>query len=151
MFALGSIIVKLCRLINKRCWSRVISRLFYRRQKWDCSNTCHFKSRVEGAVLNVAWPYLSPTQKSSFKKQTRKRIHKFSTVKFPTTALEPIYIVPDPNPIADGDISSSDLWESLRQRSETVKLYAQQFTILEYHCSEWSNCGHCLLGACWLV
>ncbi|KAL6907183.1 kinase-like domain-containing protein [Trichoderma evansii] len=66
------------------------------------------QQRIPGVGLNVVCPYLSPRQKSSFKKQTRKILHQLSTVKPPSTVLEPTYIVSDPNPISNRGISSSE-------------------------------------------
>ncbi|PON23448.1 hypothetical protein TGAM01_v207682 [Trichoderma gamsii] len=76
------------------------------------------QERIPGVALNVAWPYLSPTQKASFKTQTRKMILELSTVKPPSTVLEPTYLVSDSNPMVNRDISSVEGATLFSDRSE---------------------------------
>ncbi|KAM0519560.1 hypothetical protein ACHAPE_003737 [Trichoderma viride] len=76
------------------------------------------QERIPGVALNVAWPYLSSTQKASFRSQTRKMIRELSTVKPPSTVLEPTFIVSDPSPLVNRDISSSESAILFGDRSE---------------------------------
>lgn len=66
------------------------------------------QQRIPSVGLNGAWPYLSPTQKSSFKEQTLKIIDERSTVQPLSTEVEPTYLVSDPNPRTNRNISSSE-------------------------------------------
>ncbi|KAL7923757.1 kinase-like domain-containing protein [Trichoderma austrokoningii] len=127
VFALGSIIIKSCHLGDARSET---SRDYSIADKNEVAaiqlvpntvpvprilfsgkikgNDVIIQERIPGVGLNVAWPYLSPTQKASFKKQTREIIHELSTVKPPPTVQEPTYIVSDPNPVTNRDIQPSE-------------------------------------------
>ena len=48
------------------------------------------QERIEGVGLNVAWPYLTQDQKSSFKQQARQIVHALFTLTGP-----PGYLFPD--------------------------------------------------------
>jgi Ser/Thr protein kinase RdoA (MazF antagonist) len=60
--------------------------------------------RIKGVALNVAWPYLTPTQKSSFKKEAREIVHKLRTLKGPHQ-----YVVPDPNPQVNKGLTADEV------------------------------------------
>ena len=51
----------------------------------------------------VAWPYLSPVQKSSFKEQARKIVSALLTIK-----KAPQYVIPDPDPVTNKAISREE-------------------------------------------
>ncbi|EHK44915.1 hypothetical protein TRIATDRAFT_318483 [Trichoderma atroviride IMI 206040] len=139
VFALGSIIIKSCHLGTRDAGSES-SRDYSTADKNEVAaiqlvpNTVPVpriffsgklkgkdaivQERIPGVALNVAWPYLSPAQKDSFKEQTQKMMAELSTVQPPSTVLEPTYIMPDPNPIVNRDISSSESAILFSDRSE---------------------------------
>ncbi|PNP43978.1 hypothetical protein TGAMA5MH_04263 [Trichoderma gamsii] len=128
VFALGSIIVKSCHLGTRDAGAES-SRDYSIADKNEVAaiqlvpktlkgKDVIIQERIPGVALNVAWPYLSPTQKASFKTQTRKMILELSTVKPPSTVLEPTYLVSDPNPMVNRDISSVEGATLFSDRSE---------------------------------
>lgn len=54
------------------------------------------QQRIPGVTLNVAWPYLTPEQKASFKNQARCILQSLQTIRSPSA--KPSFIVPDPSP-----------------------------------------------------
>ncbi|KAI3322292.1 hypothetical protein HD806DRAFT_536757 [Xylariaceae sp. AK1471] len=65
------------------------------------------QSRIPGVALNVAWPYLTPAAKASFKEQARSIVKNLEQVPRPSTmgAGAPSYVVPDPDPLRSRGIS----------------------------------------------
>ena len=64
------------------------------------------QERLAGVGLNVAWPYLSPEQRQSFKEQTRTVLQQLYTVKPESSALLPSHVVPDPDILTNGRIGA---------------------------------------------
>ncbi|EPE07220.1 phd transcription factor [Ophiostoma piceae UAMH 11346] len=64
------------------------------------------QERLASVGLNVAWPYLSPEQRQSFKEQTRTVLQQLYTVKPASSALLPGFVVPDPN-----ILTNDRIWE----------------------------------------
>lgn len=63
------------------------------------------QERLPGVGLSVAWPYLSGSQRKSFKEQARKILHQLHTIK-PTEKLQArSHVVPDPNILSNGRIN----------------------------------------------
>ncbi|PVH97598.1 hypothetical protein DM02DRAFT_616399 [Periconia macrospinosa] len=58
------------------------------------------RERIPGVSLEIAWPYLSRSQKASFKGQVRSILKTLHTVKPPSSLPPPTrsYVVPDPDP-----------------------------------------------------
>jgi len=61
------------------------------------------QSRIEGVALAVAWPYLTLTQKNSFKNQARQIVQMFRTLKGP-----PQYVVVDNDPVVNKGITQQE-------------------------------------------
>lgn len=57
------------------------------------------QQRVPGVGLNIAWQYISQSQKASFKQQARDILQRLQTVKAPTQYESRSYVVPDPDPV----------------------------------------------------
>jgi hypothetical protein len=57
------------------------------------------QERIPGVGLNVTWPYLSKSQKESFKSQTQAIIEDFKIISPPTGLMTPSYVYPDPDPL----------------------------------------------------
>lgn len=58
--------------------------------------------------LNVAWPYLSQSQRDSFKEQARKVLRQLQTVKPGNDAQAPGHVVEDPNILTNGRIHAME-------------------------------------------
>ncbi|OOF94811.1 hypothetical protein ASPCADRAFT_397566 [Aspergillus carbonarius ITEM 5010] len=63
------------------------------------------QERLPGVTLGVAWPYLSPSQQLSFKKQAREILQQLHTIKPSHGCQIRTHIVPDPNIQTNGRIS----------------------------------------------
>ncbi|KAI3390434.1 hypothetical protein diail_9656 [Diaporthe ilicicola] len=57
------------------------------------------QERIAGVGLNVAWQYISPDQKTSFKEQARKMLQKLKAANQPQDVHHRCYVVPDPDPV----------------------------------------------------
>ncbi|KAI1179270.1 hypothetical protein F4777DRAFT_575300 [Nemania sp. FL0916] len=57
------------------------------------------QERIPGVGLNVAWPYLSPSQKASFMEQARQMLQKLRTITPSSKLSSRSYIIPDPDPM----------------------------------------------------
>ncbi|KAI1130224.1 kinase-like domain-containing protein [Nemania abortiva] len=57
------------------------------------------QERIPGVGLNVAWQYISQSQKVSFKEQARQMLQKLRTITPPSEISCRSYIVPDPDPV----------------------------------------------------
>ena len=66
------------------------------------------QERIPGVGLNVAWPYLSPGQKQSFKQQARRLLQSLRKVKTLAVLTNPSYVVPDPNPVQNRGIQEAE-------------------------------------------
>lgn len=66
------------------------------------------QERIPGVGLNVAWTYLSPTQKKSFKQQTQQILQQLHKIKPPTAHNHPSYTIPDPNPLHNRGIQERE-------------------------------------------
>ena len=75
------------------------------------------QSRIEGVGLNVAWPYLSASQKQSFKSQTRHIVSALSTLKGPLQ-----YVFPDEDPVKNKGITPAEYQILFRGRAGDDKL-----------------------------
>ncbi|KAI9883077.1 MAG: hypothetical protein M1823_005169 [Watsoniomyces obsoletus] len=64
------------------------------------------QSRVPGVGLNVAWQYISPAQKASFKAQARDFLQRVRSCRSPI--LSPSYVVPDDDPVAHRGIQTKE-------------------------------------------
>ncbi len=62
------------------------------------------QERLPGVALNVAAPYLSLSQKESFKRQTRDILHRLHTIKPSDGRRNRSYLVEDPNILTNGRI-----------------------------------------------
>ncbi|KAF1852168.1 uncharacterized protein K460DRAFT_299988 [Cucurbitaria berberidis CBS 394.84] len=56
------------------------------------------QKRIPGVGLNIAWQYISQSQKSSFKQQVREILQKLRTIS-PAEISRRSYVVPDPDPV----------------------------------------------------
>ncbi|KAF2278679.1 uncharacterized protein EI97DRAFT_371953 [Westerdykella ornata] len=59
------------------------------------------QERIPGVGLNVAWQYISPSQKTSFKNQARDLLRRLHTIK-PASSTQNAarsHLVPDPDPV----------------------------------------------------
>ncbi|KAI1425717.1 kinase-like domain-containing protein [Xylaria sp. FL1777] len=65
------------------------------------------QERIPGVGLNVAWPYLSPAQRASFKQQARQLLRRIHSIK-PITGQHQghQHVVPDPNILTNRRINS---------------------------------------------
>ncbi|KAI3317824.1 hypothetical protein HD806DRAFT_357664 [Xylariaceae sp. AK1471] len=57
------------------------------------------QERIPGVGLNIAWQYISQSQKSSFKQQAREILQKLRTITPPAEISRRSYVVPDPDPV----------------------------------------------------
>lgn len=57
------------------------------------------QERIPGVGLNVAWQYISKSQKASFKEQARQMLQKLRTITPPSEINYRSYIVSDPDPV----------------------------------------------------
>ncbi|KAI1370393.1 hypothetical protein F4677DRAFT_365542 [Hypoxylon crocopeplum] len=57
------------------------------------------QERIPGVGLNVAWQYISQSQKASFKEQARQMLQKLRTINPPSEISHRSYVVPDPDPV----------------------------------------------------
>lgn len=57
------------------------------------------QERIPGVGLNIAWQYISQSQKHSFKQQVREILQKLCTVGPPAKINHRSYVVADPDPI----------------------------------------------------
>ncbi|KAI1778856.1 kinase-like domain-containing protein [Hypoxylon cercidicola] len=57
------------------------------------------QERIPGVSLNIAWQYISQSQKASFKEQARQMLQKLRTITPPNEITRRSYIVPDPDPV----------------------------------------------------
>lgn len=66
------------------------------------------QERIPGVGLNVAWRYLSPDQKHSFKQQIRAVLRKLHEIQpgSTDTKVPRSYVVPDPDPVANRGIQT---------------------------------------------
>ncbi|KAG5928755.1 hypothetical protein E4U42_008082 [Claviceps africana] len=66
------------------------------------------QERLPGVSLTVAWPYLSPSQKTSFKAQARGILAQLRTVQAPTDHPRRDHVVPDPGILTNGRVSPTE-------------------------------------------
>ncbi|KAL7815636.1 kinase-like domain-containing protein [Trichoderma gracile] len=66
------------------------------------------QERLPGVSLEVAWPYLSEDQKSSFKLQARMIVWQMPAIKPPSSHQKRDHIVPDPNVLTNGRLSPQE-------------------------------------------
>jgi len=64
------------------------------------------QERIARVGLNVAWTYLSPEQKMSFKEQTRSLLRQLHHVQAAGNRNHRSYVVPDPDPIQNHGIQA---------------------------------------------
>lgn len=64
------------------------------------------QERLPGVALAVAWPYLSPAQKESFKKQARDILRRMHAIKPPDNCHVRTHVVQDPNILNNGRIQA---------------------------------------------
>lgn len=58
------------------------------------------QERIAGVGLNIAWQYISPSQKASFKEQAREVLRLLHTITPPATGCRSrSYVVADPDPV----------------------------------------------------
>lgn len=57
------------------------------------------QERIPGVGLNIAWQYISQSQKASFKEQARQMLQKLRTITPSREVGRRSYIVPDPDPV----------------------------------------------------
>jgi aminoglycoside phosphotransferase len=57
------------------------------------------QERIPGVGLNIAWQYISQSQKSSFKQQVREILQRLRTTISPAEISRRSYVVPDPDPV----------------------------------------------------
>lgn len=57
------------------------------------------QERIPGVGLNIAWQYLSQSQKTSFKQQAREILQKLRTTIPPAVISRRSYVVQDPDPV----------------------------------------------------
>ena len=57
------------------------------------------QERIPGVGLNIAWQYISQSQKASFKDQARQMMRKLRSVTPPSEIRGRSYVVPDPDPV----------------------------------------------------
>jgi aminoglycoside phosphotransferase len=57
------------------------------------------QERISGVGLNIAWQYISQSQKNSFKQQVRSILQKLCTATPPVEVSQRSYVVPDPDPV----------------------------------------------------
>ncbi|KAH8425999.1 uncharacterized protein LDX57_003737 [Aspergillus melleus] len=63
------------------------------------------QERLQGVTLGVAWPYLSQTQKQSFKEQARGILRQLHTVKPDHPRHTRSHVIQDPNILSNGRIN----------------------------------------------
>ncbi|CRG86864.1 hypothetical protein PISL3812_03876 [Talaromyces islandicus] len=63
------------------------------------------QERLPGVTMGVAWPYLSETQRESFKEQTRELLQKLHRIKPNDKHQVRSHIVPDPNILSNGGLN----------------------------------------------
>ncbi|KAF1920259.1 hypothetical protein BDU57DRAFT_508453 [Ampelomyces quisqualis] len=57
------------------------------------------QERIPGVGLNIAWQYISQSQKSAFKQQVREILQKLRTITSAVEISRRSYIIPDPDPV----------------------------------------------------
>ena len=57
------------------------------------------QERIPGVGLNIAWQYISQSQKYSFKQQARDVLQKLRSAAPPAEITRRSYVVPDPDPV----------------------------------------------------
>ncbi|KAI0199841.1 kinase-like domain-containing protein [Astrocystis sublimbata] len=128
VFALGSVIVKSSHLHNTSIQDKVdytyadlnetqaialargvlddikIPEIYFHGKINGCSVI--IQERIPGVALNVAWPYLSHTQKTSFKEQARRILRRLYAIK-PATGQHQggQHVVPDPEILTNDRIN----------------------------------------------
>ncbi|KAH9901770.1 kinase-like domain-containing protein [Xylariomycetidae sp. FL2044] len=63
------------------------------------------QERIPGVGLNVAWPYLSSSQRESFKQQARRILRQLHAVKPTHGRKSRGHVVPDPNILTNGRVN----------------------------------------------
>lgn len=64
------------------------------------------QERIPGVGLNIAWQYISQSQKFAFKQQARAILLQLHAVKPPPMHSSPSYVVPDADPVAHRGIQT---------------------------------------------
>ncbi|OTB19028.1 hypothetical protein K445DRAFT_382086 [Daldinia sp. EC12] len=80
------------------------------------------QERIPGVGLNIAWRYISQSQKASFKEQARQILQKLRTVTPPSEISRRSYIVPDPDPVHHRGIQEIEKEIILANDGEDVDL-----------------------------
>ncbi|KAI1479204.1 hypothetical protein F4774DRAFT_410279 [Daldinia eschscholtzii] len=80
------------------------------------------QERIPGVGLNIAWQYISQSQKASFKEQARQILQKLRTVTPPSEISRRSYIVPDPDPVHHRGIQEIEKEIILANDGEDVDL-----------------------------
>jgi COMPASS component SPP1 len=58
------------------------------------------QERIPGVGLNIAWDYISQSQKVSFKQQARDVLRRLNAIKPPLSQKSRSYTTPDPDPVS---------------------------------------------------
>ncbi|KAF3905934.1 hypothetical protein ABW21_db0201118 [Orbilia brochopaga] len=66
------------------------------------------QTRIAGVTLNVAWPYLSSTQKVSFKSQLRQILGRLRNIHPAPMTSSASYVIPDSDPVKHRNITECE-------------------------------------------
>ncbi|KAI1504569.1 hypothetical protein F5X99DRAFT_19141 [Biscogniauxia marginata] len=66
------------------------------------------QERIPGVGLNIAWQYISQSQKACFKEQARQMLQKLRTITPPSEVSSRSYVISDPDPVHHRGIQQAE-------------------------------------------